>query len=51
MSIVAIVSAGTCPDGAADGSVHKEGAGDAVVDEDFGGGAKNTVSVAGPSWS
>lgn len=45
------MSESACPDGVADGSVDEEGAGDAVVDEDLGGGAKNTVSVAGPSWS
>ena len=51
MSIVAILSAGAYPDGAVDGSVDEEGAGDAVVEEDLGGGAKKIVSVAGPSWS
>jgi len=51
MLIVSILFDGLCPEGAVEWSVDDEGAGDAVADKYFEGGAKKIVRVAGPSWS
>ncbi len=51
MSIVSTLFEGECPEGAVDGSVDEEAAGDAVAEGDFDGEAKCIESVAGLSWS
>lgn len=49
--MVSTLREGLCIEEAVDGSVDEEGAGEAVPDVEFEGGAKNTVRVEGPSWS
>lgn len=41
---------GSSTEGALDVSAAEEGAGEAADEVGFGGGAKNTVRVDGPSW-